>query len=85
MTRQHREGSGGDEGSYLYVSVTHHLLRSPDGLEVITHAELRVSDAEQIVVKAVRKPIQVVIVFFFIFFWIGRINAAHTALVISLS
>lgn len=72
MTRKHREESGGDEGSYLYVSVTHHLLRSPDGPEVITYAELRVSDVEQILVKAVRKPILVVIVFFFIFFWIGK-------------
>ena len=72
MTKKHREGSGGDEGSYLYVSVTHHLLRSPDGPEVITHAKLRVSHAEQIVAKAVRKPIQVAIVFFFIFFWIDK-------------
>ena len=72
MTRRHREESGGDDGSYLYVSVTHHLRRSPDGPEVITHAELRVSDAEQIVVKAVRKPIHVTFVFFLISLWIGK-------------
>jgi len=71
MTRKHREGSGGGD-FLLYASVSHHLLRYSVGTEVITHAELRVSDVEQILVKAVRKPILVVIVFFFIFFWIGK-------------
>ena len=49
MTKKHREGSGGDEGSYLYVSVTHHLLRSPDGPEVIACTKLCVPDIGQII------------------------------------
>ena len=85
MTKKHREGSGGDEGSYLYVSVTHHLLRSPDGPEVITHAELSVPDTEQMLVRAGRQPFLAAFVFFLVFFWIGKnVNATHTTLVIPL-
>ena len=48
------------------------MLCCSDGTEIITHTELRVSDAEQIVVKAVRKPIHVTFVFFLISLWIGK-------------
>lgn len=56
----------------LYVSVSHHLLRCSDGTEVIVYTNLCISDAEQVLLKSIRKPIQVAIVFFFIFFWIGK-------------
>jgi hypothetical protein len=48
------------------------LLCCSDGTEIITHTELSVPDKEQMLVRAGRQPFLVAIVFFLVFFWIGK-------------